>query len=215
MPERKARVVIIFSLALLILQTKEPLAAAENLKNALSTGLSDKQLCEILVAIAKVDSKLKVVWTPEFSIESGDLKINVKADNPTLYDGKPYQNSSPQTGLYGQVNVSDKFYGVELILHYLLLRANTPFGNAPIQERVTVLYEDLPRFKPVHPRAFDSRPFAVSRDGIFQDRQAFGQFDVPLPEKTVQILKQELILDNELIATIYIVRTPREIRLVG
>ena len=136
MPGRKTRVVIIFSLALLILETKEPFAAAENSQKASSPGLSDRQLCEILVAIAKVDPKLKVIWTPDFSIESGDLKINVKADKSVVFDGKPYQNSSPQTGLYGQVNVSDKFYGVELVLHYLLLRGNAPFSLADMGSRI-------------------------------------------------------------------------------
>jgi hypothetical protein len=215
MTRTRAKVLLICSLALLFYQTKEPAAAAQETAKASSAGLSADRINEILVAIAKLDSKLKIISTPDFSIKSGELTINVKADKPTYYDGKPYQNGAPIVGLYGQVNVSNKFYGVELILHYLLLKANAPYGNASVQERVTVLYEETSRFKPLRPRAFDSKPFVVNIDGTFIDRQLFGRFDAPLTDSTTQILKQELILNSELITTIYIVRTPKEIRLIG
>src|SRR5262249_55726631 len=89
------------------------------------------------------------------------------------------------------------------------------YGSAVVQERITVLYEETPRFKPLHPRVYDSKPFAVEKDGTFVDTQLFGRFHTALPEKTTQVLKQEFILNDELIATVYIVRTPKEIRLIG
>jgi hypothetical protein len=215
MTVRTANALLICSLALLLCQAKEPVAAAQNSPKVPSAGLSDERVSEILVALAKLDSKLKIIKAPDFSVESGDLTITVKADKPIFYDGKPYQNGAQVSGLYGQVNVSEKFYGVEVILHYLLLKGNAGYGGAFVQERVTVLYEETPRFKALHPRAFDSKPFAVNKDGSFVDRQLFGRFDAPLPDQTTQVLKQELILDSELIATIYIARTPKEIRLLG
>lgn len=190
-------------------------AAAQDAKTGCSNVISDQRQNEILVAIAKLDSRLNIIKTADFAIESGDLTISVKPDKPIFYDGTPYQNGAPVAGLYGQVDVSEKFYGVEVILHYLLLKEKAPFGGASIQERVTILYEETPRFKAMHPRTFDSKPFAVNKDGTFVDFQVFGRFRTPFPENTTQILKQELILDNELIATIYIVRTPKEIRLIG
>lgn len=78
-----------------------------------------------------------------------------------------------------------------------------------------MLYENTVRFQAAHPRAFDSNPFEVKQDGTFIDRQVFGSFETPLPEKAIQVLKQELLLDNGLIATIYIARTPKEIRVIG
>lgn len=104
----------------------------------------------------------------------------MKADKPIFHDGKPYQNGAQVSGLYGQVNVSEKFYGVEVILHYLLLKGNVGYGGASVQERITVLYEETPRFKALHPRTFESKPFAVNKDGSFVDRQLFGRFDSPL-----------------------------------
>lgn len=215
MPGKKVRVLLICSLAFLCYQTKASFVAAQETAKSSSAGLSAERINEILVAIAKLDSRLNVIRTLDFSIESGDLTIKVKADKPILYDGKPYQSGAPQTGLYGQAQVSEKFYGVELLLHYLLLSDGTPYGDASIEERLTILYEDTPRSKPLRPRTFASKPFVVGKDGTFQDRQVFGHFDTPSPNKTMQILRQELILDSELIATIYIVRTPKEIKLVG
>ena len=214
MPGKKARVLLICSLALLLYQTKAPLAAAQETAKASPPGLPADRINEILVAIAKMDSRLKVIRTSDFSIESGDLTINVKADKPTIYDGIPYRNGAPLIGLYGQVDVSDKFYGIEMVLHYSILKDRAPYGGAVIQERVTVLYEETPRFKSLHPRAYDSKPFAVSEDGTFVDQQLFGRFHAPLPDNTTQVLKQEFVLNSELVATIYIVRTPKEIRLV-
>lgn len=189
-------------------------ATAQDTRGTSSAGPSER-INEILVAVAKLDSKFKIIKTADFVIESGDLTISVKPGKPIFFDGTPYQNGTPVSGLYGQVDVSDKFYGVEVILHYLLLKEKAPLGGASIQERVTILYEETPRFKAIHPRTFDSKPFAANKDGTFVDFQVFGRFSTPFPDNTTQILKQELILDNELIATIYIVRTPREIRLIG
>lgn len=215
MPAKKARVLLICSLALLPYQIKAPLAAAQETAKASPSGLPADRLNEILIAIAKMDSRLKIIRTPGFSIESGDLTITVNADKPTLYDGTPYHNGAPLAGLYGQVDVSDKFYGIEEVLHYSILKDHAPYGGAVIQERVTVLYEETPRFKSLHPRAYDSKPFAVNEDGTFVDQQLFGRFHAPLPDNTTQVLKQEFLLNSELIATTYIVRTPKEIRLVG
>lgn len=211
----RSRVLIICSLAILFCQAKEHLAAAQNSPRASSAGLSDEAINEILVAIAKLDAKLKIIRTSDFFIENGDLAIKVKADKPIFHEGKPIQNGSPLPGLYGEVDVSQRFYGIEVVLHYLLLKGNAPSGGAFIQERVTVLYEDTSRFKPFRPRAFDSNPFPVNADGTFVDLQVFGNIGSPLPDKTLQVLRQELILDKELIATIYIARTPKEIRLLG
>ena len=215
MPAKKDRVLLICSLALLPYQIKAPLAAAQETAKASPSGLPADRLNEILIAIAKMDSRLKIIRTPGFSIESGDLTITVNADKPTLYDGTPYHNGAPLAGLYGQVDVSDKFYGIEEVLHYSILKDHAPYGGAVIQERVTVLYEETPRFKSLHPRAYDSKPFAVNEDGTFVDQQLFGRFHAPLPDNTTQVLKQEFLLNSELIATTYIVRTPKEIRLVG
>lgn len=205
----------LFILAVLLLSIKAPQLAAQEIQKAASPSLTEERINEILIALAKFDSRFKVISAPDFSIDSGDLKITVKAHKPVFYNGDPVQKSTPLTGLYGQVDASAKLYGVEVILHYLLLKENAPYGGAMLQERVTVLYEETSRFKPVHPRIFDSKPFTVNKDGTFIDRQLFGRFRVPFPDSTTQILKQELILDSELIATIYIVRTPKEIRVVG
>ncbi|HLJ27897.1 MAG TPA: hypothetical protein VKY85_14400 [Candidatus Angelobacter sp.] len=215
MPGIKARVLLICSLASLLCQTKELLAAAQDAQKAFSPGLRDERINEILVAIAKLDSRLKIIRTPDFSIESGDLTIKVKTDKAVFYNGAPYQNGVPQSGFYGQAQVSERFYGIEVILHYLLEVGGIPYGGVSVEERLTVLYEDTPRSKPLRPRTFASKPFLVGKDGTFQDRQVFGHFDTPVPDKTTQILEQELILNSDLIATIYIVRTPKEIRLVG
>lgn len=215
MPGKKARVLLICSLALLLYQTKAPRAAAQETAKASPSGLPAGRLNEILVAIAKMGSRLKIIRAPDFSIESGDLTINVKADKPTFYDGTPCNNGAPLVGLYGQVDVSDKFYGIEEVLHDSILKDHVPYGGAVIQERVTVLYEETQRFKSLHPTAYDSKPFAINEDGTFVDQQLFGRFHAPLPDNTTQVLKQEFILNSELIATIYIVRTPKEIRLVG
>jgi len=215
MPGKKARVLLICSLAFMVHQTKAPLAAAQETTKAAPAGLPADRINEILIAIAKLDSKLKIIKAPDFSIESGDLTINVKADKPTFYDGTPYHNGAPLVGLYGQVDVSDKFYGIEVVLHYSILKDHASYGGAVIQERVTVLYEETPRFKSLHPRAYDSKPFSVNEDGTFVDQQLFGRFHAPLPDATTQVLKQEFLLNNELIATIYIARTPKEIRLIG
>src|SRR5262249_30984042 len=115
MPGKKARVLLICYLAFLYYQTKAPLAAAQETAKAAPAGLSAERINEILVAIAKLDSKLKIIKTSGFSIESGDLTVNVKPDKPTFYDGTPYRNGVPMVGLYGQVDVSDKFYGIEMI----------------------------------------------------------------------------------------------------
>ena len=215
MPAKKARVLLICSLAFLLCQTKVPLAAAQETAKAASVGLPADRINEILVAIAKLDSRLKIIRTADFSIESGDLTIKVKTDKPVFYNGTPYQNGIPQNGFYGQARVSERFYGIELLLHYSLQIGGIPYGGISVEERLTILYEDTPDSKPLRPRTFASKPFLVSKDGRFQDRQVFGHFDMPVPDKTTQILRQELILDSELIATIYIVRTPKEIRLLG
>jgi hypothetical protein len=200
------------SLTLLLLAATATLAGAQEEKPS-SPGISEERLNKILVAIAELDSRLKIVRASDFSIESGDLTIKIKADKFVLYDGKPFQ--APHTGLYGKIEVSERFYGVELLLHYSLFQNGVHYGGASIEERLTVIYENTPRFKPLRPRTFASKPFVVSEDGAFQDRQVFGRFDAPVPETTTQILRQELILNSELIATIYIVRTPREIRAIG
>lgn len=200
-------------LSLLLVAAKASLTAAQEEKTLSSPGISEERLNEILVAIAKLDSKLKIICASDFSIESGDLTIKIKADKFVLYDGKPFQ--APQTGLYGEIKGSERFYGVELLLHYSLFQNGVQYGGASIEERLTVIYENTPRFKPLRPRTFASKPFVVSKDGAFQDRQVFGRFDAPVPETTTQILRQELILNSELIATIYIVRTPKEIRVIG
>lgn len=202
-------------LALSLLAAKANLAAAQEIQKASSLEISENRIHEVLVAIAKLDPKFTIIKVSGFSIESGDLTINVRADKPTLFAGQPYNNGAPLVGLYGQIDVSEKFYGVELILHYLLMKGNTPYGGALVQEHVTVLYEETPRFKEVRPRVYDSKPFAVNKDGTFVDTQLFGRFHAPLPEKTTQVLKQEFILNSELIATIYILRTPKEIRPIG
>lgn len=212
MPGTAAR---LCSLALLLLAAKASLAAAQEIQKAASPEISEDRFHEILIAISKLDSKFTIIKAVDFSIESGDLTVNVRADKPTLFDGQPYQNGAPLVGLYGQIDVSDKFYGVELILHYSLQKQKAAYGGASVQERITVLYEETPRFKALHPRVYDSKPFPVDKDGTFVDTQLFGRFHAPLAEKTTQVLKQEFILNNELIATIYIVRTPKEIRLIG
>lgn len=212
---KKAGVLLICSLALLLYQSKEPVAAAQESQKSSATVLSEERINEILIVLAKLDSRFSIIRTSDFSIESGDLKINVKADKPIFYNGEPVQNTTPLAGLYGQLDPSEKLYGVEVVLHYLLLKENAPYGGVPLQERVTILYEDTPRFNPIHPRTFDSQSFAVNKDGTFIDRQLFGRFRAPFPDKITQILKQELILNSELIATIYIVRTPKKIRVIG
>lgn len=212
---RKAKVLLIWAFALTHFQGRNLPAVAQEVHRSSPSGLPDEQLHEILVALAKFDSKLTIIRAPDFSIQTGDLTISVKADKPVVYDGKPYQDGGSEMTLYGQVKVSDRFYGIELRLHYLLLKGGAPYGGASIEERVTILYEDTSRFKPMRPRVFASRPIVIGNDGSFQDLQVFGQFDIPFPNKTLQILRQELVLNSELVATIYIVRTPKEIRLVG
>jgi hypothetical protein len=215
MTGRKASASLFLALMILLCPAHDLLAAAEDVQKVSPPGISGQQLCEVLVAIAKMDSKLRLVWTSEFSIESGELKTSVQADKPTFYDGKSYQNDALQNSLYGQVDVTDKFYGTQMVIHYSLKRGGSPYGAVPVQERITVLYENMPRFNALRPRAFDSKAFVTSRDGTFDDLQVLGSYDQPPPEGMIQVVKQELLLANELLATIYIVRTPREIRIVG
>jgi hypothetical protein len=188
--------------------------AAENPVQASATNPYGLPMRGIEAALATFDHNFKNVTDKDFVIVSDDLTITVKADEAVYYDGKPYQHGAPQSGLYGPVQVSDKFYGVERLLHYSLVRGNTPYGGVQIQERITVLYENTHR-KPFRPRTFDSKPFVVGKEGTFQDRQVMGRFDTPWPEKTLQVLKQELIVDGELVATVYVVRTPKDIRVAG
>jgi hypothetical protein len=84
-----------------------------------------------------------------------------------------------------------------------------------VQERLTVLYENTVRFNPLRPRAASSQAFTIRKDGTFIDRQVLGSYTQPLSDATFQVLKQELVVDSELVITIYIVRTPKDIRLVG
>ena len=84
-----------------------------------------------------------------------------------------------------------------------------------MRERVTLLYENASRFNPLHPRVFDSKPFQVNQDGTFIDRQVLGQYGQALPDKMMQVVKQELIVNEELRAIIYLVRTPKDVKLIG
>jgi hypothetical protein len=188
--------------------------AAENPLQAPAANSSASPIRSIEAALATFDPNFKSVTDKDFVIVSDDLTITVKADEAVYYDGKPYQHGAPQSGVYGPAHVSDRFYGVERLLHYSLVRNKAPCGGVQVQERITVLYENTHR-KPFHPRTFDSKPFVINKDGTFQDRQVMGRFDTPWPEQTLQVLKQELILDGELVATVYVVRTPKDIRLAG
>jgi hypothetical protein len=188
--------------------------AAENSFQTSSGTPSGLSIHRIQAALAKFDPNFTTVTDSNFVIVSDDLRVTVKADDAVHYDGTPYHHGAPQSGLYGPVVVSDKFYGVERLLHYSLVRGNAPYGGIELQEHITILYETMHR-KPFRPRVFDSKPFVINKDGTFQDRQVLGRFDTPWPETTLQVIKQELIVDGELVATVYIVRTPKDIRVVG
>lgn len=174
----------------------------------------DTRISRIQGALSKVDSKFKSVHESTFVIDSDDLRITIKADDPVIYEGKSFQNGAPQSGVYGSVNVSDKFYGVERVLHYSLSKNGIPYGGVQLQERVTVLYENM-LHKPFRPRVFDSKPLALGKEAIFLDRQVMGRFDAPWPEDALQILKQEIVINSELVATIYIVRKTSDVLVVG
>lgn len=179
-----------------------------------SESAPNAQAIRVQAALTRVDLRFEPTADSSFTFYSGDIRITVKADNPTYYEGKPFQSNAPQSGVYGPVNVSDKFYGIERVLHYAVSRGNVPYGGVQVQERITVLYENL-LHRLLRPRVFDSKPFVIGKDGMFQDRQVMGHFDTPWPDNALQILKQELIFDGELVAAIYIVRTKKEVRIVG
>lgn len=179
-----------------------------------SESAANAQAVRVQAALAKVDLNFEPTAESSFTFDSGDIRIAVKADNPTYYEGKPFQSNAPQSGVYGPVNISNKFYGIERVLHYAVSRRNIPYGGVQVQERITVLYENL-LHRLLRPRVFDSKPFVIGKDGMFQDRQVMGHFDTPWPDNALQILKQELIFDGELVAVIYIVRTKKEIRIIG
>jgi hypothetical protein len=178
------------------------------------TGQIDGRISRIQGALSKVDLNFKSTGEATFTIDSDDLRITIKADDPVFYEGKSFQDGAPQTGLYGPVRVSDKFYGVERVLHYLLSRRGVPYGGVQLQERVTVLFENM-LHKPFRPRVFESKPFVIGKEGTFQDRQVMGHFDAPWPQNSLQVLKQDLVIDSELVATVYIVRTTKDILVVG
>ncbi|SRR6266481_8409812 len=215
MPGKEAAALLIFPLALLFPQAKEPPAAAGISLQDSSNRSTDTQIPRIQAILTKFDPKFKGVSNTAFEIVNGDLRINARADQPSFYDGKPYRNSTTQNSLYGSTTPSEKFYGVELVVHYLLQVGSRPLGGVTVLERITVLYENSGRFNPMRPRVLDSKPFLIGKDGTFQDRQVLGRYEESFPKGMEQILKQELVLDNELIATIYIVRTTKDIRLVG
>jgi hypothetical protein len=211
MPDRTRRTR--WTAILLLIGLASSLAAEESAQ-ARTQDKSDVRISSIQAALAKIDLNFRPVVDSIFAFDSESLRITIKADKPVLYKGESFQNGAPQSGVYGPVHVSDKFYGVERVLHYALSQAGVPYGGVQVQERVTVLYENMLR-RPLRPRAFDSKPFVIGKDGTFQDRQVMGHFDTPWPENALQILKQELILDGELVATIYIMRTTKDIRVAG
>lgn len=204
-----------FGLALLLLSTKAPLAAADPCPNVPSASSVDLLICKAQTALSKFDPKFQSLKASDFEIVNGDLKVSVKQGHPTYFDGSPYQNPALQSGFYGPIEVSEKFYGVELLVHYTIFRGNVPLADTEAQERITVLFENTTRFNRLRPRVFNSKPFPIRKDGGFEDMQVLGRFEKPLPKEMVQLIKQELVVDSELIATIYIFRTPREIRLIG
>jgi hypothetical protein len=169
---------------------------------------------KIQALLAKYDPRFKIFTACNTEIENGNLKLSIRADKLSLFDGRSYEYSAG-TPLYESPQKSEKFYGAELVVHYALLRGGLPYGNVPVQERLTVLYENTVRFNPLRPRAASSQAFTIKKDGTFIDRQVLGSYIQPLPDTTLQVLKQELVVGSELVITMYIVRTPRDIKLVG
>jgi hypothetical protein len=199
--------------AILFLMGMAGWVAAEKTGEANSSD-GDTRIAIIQKALSRFDPQFTSVSDSSFTFNSDNLRITIKAGDPVFYKGTPFQNGAAQSGVYGSVRVTDKFYGVERVLHYALSGGDVPYGGVQVQEHVTVLFENV-LHKPVRPRVFDSKPFVISKDGTFQDRQVMGHFDTPWPENALQILKQELIIESELVATIYIVRTPKSVVLVG
>jgi hypothetical protein len=169
---------------------------------------------KIQTVLSKYDHGFKALAACETEIENGDLKLSLKTDKPTIFNGQPYEYAAG-TSLYESPQSSDKFYGAEMVVHYSLDRGGLPYGNVPVQERLTVLYENTARFNPLRPRAVSSQAFTIRKDGTFIDRQVLGSYEQLLPDTTLQVLKQELVVGSELVITMYIVRTPRDIKLVG
>jgi len=214
MPGKPGQAVRTCWLAILLVAGMAGGHAAEKPGEVSSEGGLGTQVSKAQGALAKIDLNFKPIKDSSFGFDSGDLRIAIKANKPTYYEGKPFQNSAPQSGVYGSVNVSDRFYGIERVFHYALSKGNSPYGGFEIQERITVLYENL-LHRPLRPRAFDSKPFVIGKDGTFQDRQVMGHYDTPWPDNAMQILRQELVLDGELVAVIYIMRTKKEICILG
>jgi hypothetical protein len=214
MPEKPDRTRPTRWTAILLLLGMACWLAAEKPTHANSSDKEDARIATIQRALSRFDPQFTNVSDSTLAFNSDHLRITIKAEDPVLYAGAPFQKGSPQSGVYGPVRVTDKFYGVERVLHYALSIGSVAYGGVQVQEHVTVLFENV-LHKSVRPRVFDSKPFVISKDGTFQDRQVMGHFDSPWPETALQILKQELIIEGELVATIYIVRTPKSVVVVG
>src|SRR5438874_7894349 len=114
--------------ALLLISAKANPAAAES---PIDTLVPKEQ-----AVLSKFDPRFKSVLKSEFTIQNDDLKINIEADKPVYCDGKPYGDGTPKDALYGQVDVAEKFYGIEVIVHYSLLHSDAVLGGAVVRERV-------------------------------------------------------------------------------
>lgn len=188
-----------------------------------SSGQSAKQRHPTTSA-HRIDPGQSVVLAhPEFQvfeefpaqIKCGNVDLRISVDDPRYYTGEPYREKIVGKIYSASQDKSDLFYGVERIVHYAISKEQAPVGNVLVQERVTVLFDNTNRFDPKKPAVIESEPFVVSEDGTFLDRQTLGSYGSSPDVRVVQLLRQEILMSGKLTITIYILRTPRDIRLIG
>jgi len=166
--------------------------------------------------LSRQDSGFQKLCAFPALIPAGTLKLVVSPRELHRYEGQPCCSSLPSLSLLGlRPPQPSPFYGVERIIHYSALDSFGPAWGQSVRERVTTLYENNEDFDPNHPNLFQSMPFEISAEGTFDDIQTFGRFDEPPPNSALQVLKQQILIENRVATTLYIVRTPQEIELIG
>jgi hypothetical protein len=178
--------------------------------------LTADEIAIIRKELSRQDSGFRNLGEFPAVISVGNFRLIIKPQNIRHYEGQQCCYGISSVALHDPEQPQARpFYGVERIIHYLAFDALGPRRGVSVQERVTTLYENTSRFEPSELHVFESTPFQINAEGTFADIQTLGQYEEPLPDSMIQVLKQELIIAGHVATTLYIVKTPFEIQLIG